>query len=661
MNKKIVKNRLYSNCHKSSIVEEYIKVCFSMYRSLHRLPFFVVLLLINTACQTQGSGDVQKGSEEVTTLPLHEMNLDDLTAFRSPGDNWLITGNVQSDYQTEYSMEVTDGTGILVNPDMDHTGENMFTEIEHGDIELKIEFLVPKGSNSGIYLQGRYEVQILDSWNISEPRFSDVGGIYERWDDSKLEGEKGYEGFPPKINAGIAPGLWQEYHILFRAPRFDDAGNKTENARFEKVYLNGVLIHENVEVTGPTRASEFTEEVEEAPIMLQGDHGPVAFRNIRYKAFNRTDSITLDQMNYTVYDYQGNRMPVDFENLEIIAEGVTDHFNISELSPQNEHYATVFSSNFEVPVTGDYLFETQMNNAGNLYINGELVIENTGKINNQRQGNIIHLTQGTHQIKVTHLQIVWSTSLMVNYEGPNIEKRPLVGQPAVSGGSTQPPVTVQPAGTQPEIIGGFTNYGGKKRTHTVSVGDPGGIHYSYDLNNASLLKFWRDPFADVTRMWRGRGHEQLLVPINAAIEETSGFALASSQTDELFSEQSLLHENGVSRYEFNEAGQPVFYAELGNIILQDHIAPSESNTEFIRTLHYTSDQPLVEKVARLAIGSSIDPINNSLYRIDGRYYLDLIEDGGNAPEIAEHEGNQALIIPILNDRNQSTIQYRFIW
>ncbi|MEK7676891.1 MAG: family 16 glycoside hydrolase [Verrucomicrobiota bacterium] len=71
---------------------------------------------------------------------------------------------------------------------------------------------------------------------------------------------------------------------MFRAPRFDASGKKVENARFVKVTHNGRVIHENVELTGPTRAATYeNDEKPTGPLMLQGDHGPVAYRNLQLK------------------------------------------------------------------------------------------------------------------------------------------------------------------------------------------------------------------------------------------------------------------------------------------------------------------------------------------------------------------------------------------
>jgi len=172
------------------------------------------------------------------------------------------------------------GSGILVNGPDGHT-INLFSKDEYGDVEAEIGFMVPPKSNSGVYFMGRYEVQVLDSWGVKKPEHHDCGGIYQRWKDGK-----GYEGHPPRVNASKKPGEWQRFHVFFRAPRFDENGKKIKNAEFVKVIHNGIVIHENVEVTGPTRAAAYKDEAPKGPLMLQGDHGPVAYRNIRIRPLN---------------------------------------------------------------------------------------------------------------------------------------------------------------------------------------------------------------------------------------------------------------------------------------------------------------------------------------------------------------------------------------
>jgi hypothetical protein len=156
---------------------------------------------------------------------------------------------------------------------------NLVTQQKFGDMELYLQFMLAKGSNSGVYLHGLYEVQVFDSFGSTEPiKSSDGGGIYHRWINNQ-----GVGGSAPRVNASRMPGQWQSYYILFRGPRFDGAGKKTENAKFVRVVYNGTLVQENVEVDGPTRAAMNIPEAAANPIMLQGDHGPVAYKDIYWR------------------------------------------------------------------------------------------------------------------------------------------------------------------------------------------------------------------------------------------------------------------------------------------------------------------------------------------------------------------------------------------
>lgn len=206
---------------------------------------------------------------------------DGLDAWRAPLGDWQIVGEVFVDPGDEKRLASKPGAGIVLNGERGRT-RHLVSKHEHGDIEARIEFMVPKGSNSGVYFQGRYEIQILDSWGVTELAHGDCGGIYQRWREERgiPDAERGFEGWPPRVNASKAPGEWQRFDVVFRAPRFDADGNKTANAVFVRVEHNGVLIHENQELSGPTRAALFKDEQPLGPIMIQGDHGPVALRNI---------------------------------------------------------------------------------------------------------------------------------------------------------------------------------------------------------------------------------------------------------------------------------------------------------------------------------------------------------------------------------------------
>ena len=160
-----------------------------------------------------------------------------------------------------------DGDQLINDVASQGQGVDIYSEPEYGDCVITLEVMVPKGSNSGIYVMGEYEVQVLDSYgNEKNPGPGDMGAIY---------GAK-----PPKDPVYRKPGEWSSFEIHFQAPRFDARGKKTQNARFLKVVLNGVAIQEDVEMKGPTPGGLTGKEHPKGPILFQGNHGPAAYRNI---------------------------------------------------------------------------------------------------------------------------------------------------------------------------------------------------------------------------------------------------------------------------------------------------------------------------------------------------------------------------------------------
>lgn len=162
------------------------------------------------------------------------------------------------------AMEAVPGSGFV------------FTRREFGDVQLHVEWAAPTpvhGSgqdrgNSGVFLMGSYELQVLDSYR----------------NDTYPDGQAGaaYGQYPPLVNASLPPGQWQSYDIIFRRPRFDSTGALTAPARMT-AFQNGVLIQDNVALWGPTnwlQANRYEPGHDRGPIALQ-DHGnPVRYRNI---------------------------------------------------------------------------------------------------------------------------------------------------------------------------------------------------------------------------------------------------------------------------------------------------------------------------------------------------------------------------------------------
>jgi hypothetical protein len=199
----------------------------------------------------------------------------DLTGWKAraegnPPSQWKV-GRAKLSPANPRELAVTPGGHELINDTRGHGQSlDLYSTAVFGDAVITLEVMVPEKSNSGIYVMGEYEVQVLDSFGKdAHPGPGDMGAIYDAQ--------------PPRNPKYRPPGEWSRYEIHWRAPRFDAAGNKTAPAKFLKVILNGRVIHENLEMPKPTPGGLDGREKARGPLMFQGNHGPVAYRKIRVR------------------------------------------------------------------------------------------------------------------------------------------------------------------------------------------------------------------------------------------------------------------------------------------------------------------------------------------------------------------------------------------
>jgi Domain of Unknown Function (DUF1080) len=192
----------------------------------------------------------------------------------SPLDGWKpkhadkgkwVVGSATIDPSDPAKFVVKDEGSEIINL---KPASDLVSNAKYGDVLVEIEFMIPKGSNSGVYLMGEYELQIYDTYLKmgKDPKPGDMAGIYTF--------------APPKVFADKGPGEWQKFVIDFQAPKFD-GDKKVSNAKFVKVTFNGMVIHENVECNKVTPGGLTGKEMAEGPLMFQGDHGQVSFRNLK--------------------------------------------------------------------------------------------------------------------------------------------------------------------------------------------------------------------------------------------------------------------------------------------------------------------------------------------------------------------------------------------
>ena len=243
-----------------------------MLRPLTIIPVLTALVLID-------SPPARAGEPEWSALTA-QGNLD---AWREPQGRWFVAESVGLDPRNPKRLSAVPGKGTVIVNGPSVTS-NLLSKENYGDVEFHAEFLIPRGSNSGVKFEGLYEIQIADSAGKAKTTGSDCGGIYPRAEMLPTYHHID-DGVAPRSNAARPAGEWQTLDVIFQAPRFDARGKKTANARFVKVVLNGKLIHEDVEQKYPTGHAWHDKEVAKGPLLLQADHGPVAFRNVRVRPY----------------------------------------------------------------------------------------------------------------------------------------------------------------------------------------------------------------------------------------------------------------------------------------------------------------------------------------------------------------------------------------
>ncbi len=213
--------------------------------------------------EVNGASIVVNNSDGVKIMELNRLNRESPTLGASPPENAVV---------------LFDGKGVnrfpksRVDEKMGALMEGITSEDTFGDCSLHVEFFLPympeargqSRGNSGLYLQGRYEVQMLDSFGL-EGKDNECGGLY------KIAA--------PKVNMCLPPLTWQTYDVDFTAAKYDGEGKKTANAEIT-VKHNGVAIHENQELPGATTSAPNKEENTPGPIYLQNHGNPVRYRNI---------------------------------------------------------------------------------------------------------------------------------------------------------------------------------------------------------------------------------------------------------------------------------------------------------------------------------------------------------------------------------------------
>ena len=604
------------------------------------LPFLILcysFICANTA-------HAQSKDPRVSVIPL-----EDLSTFQNTPKHWRIAGDVLYDLNDENLIKEKKGKGILIYSSRHNDKEYLLTNAEHGDMDVEVDFMIPKGSTSAIYLQGSYGIRLNDSWSGPNLIAQASGAIY-----MPIEGSKqAIPIVPPRVNVCKAPGLWQNLKIFFQAPKFDGNGKKVSNAKFTKIVYNGLIIHENIEVPGVTFQSLSNSENPLGPLMFSSNGG-IAIRNIRYKKYSN-DVVKVNNLKYSYFEGIFDKIPETTDaskcgNAEVITW---------KLAGNQASFALKFEGKFTIPKSGTYVFHLQSRDISQLIIDGKIVIERGGEEGSEK------LAKGNHTFSLLYIkERSWGTpQLGLFVEGPGIARHSLHDPSSLVPQSTERPIIVEP-GKRTIVQRCFMADGQRKRTFCVAVGEPGQIHYAMDLSQEAVIKVWKGGFLDATTMWTGRGQEQIARPLGSTIELSSEPTIAIlKDKDEAWPvtmpEGSKYQFKG---YRLDEHGRPTFKYSIHDASVEDKIVPENNNRYLTRTLTINDGENIKNLWFRLAKGSQIKVLPNGLHSVgDKGYYIRIKANKRQKPLIRKVQDGEELLLPAILSGGRTQLTYSIIW
>jgi len=439
---------------------------------------------------------------------------DPLALFESH-DLWQSAPGVAAD-GSKLVLEEDDAPGAAFLRDWQDAGPLLSSQ-RLGDSIVRLEVLLPEGSRAGLYLLGRYEVHLANARD-REPDVDSMGALAPRWDEAR--DPPGYDGVAPKTDAALGAGQWQQVEVRVRAPRYDDAGAKTESALLLDVTVNGETVQRNTIATGITRGSIQPWEEPTGPLMLRAHEGPVAIRNVELARANY-DNLALpsesggetNEDELVDFVAQGKKRYTELgcASCHAVSEGEAsvragpNLYGLFQRDPRDREVEDSEGNRYALRADRSYLHSSLRDP------DGELAIVESG----ENRGQAYQALMPAYSSDSVSDEDIDAMGAYLRTLNALPEQGPLVHLVAEGGPEVYDPLA---DGLQRLVDdrlriqrGPMAGMSGR----SIHVGQPNGVNYSFDPRVLGIVRLWQGGFLDMGGELRNRGGGALSMGYNS--------------------------------------------------------------------------------------------------------------------------------------------------
>ncbi len=440
-----------------------------------------------------------------------------------------------------------------------------------------------------------------------------------------------------------APGLWQTVELWYKT------GGAKGPATLEKLVLNGVTVREGELLMGKATG----------PITLKAANGTVAVRNVGYRAMSPRDVARWSgPLSYTIYEGENGKR-ADLAGKKVLKQDTTAAINYEVAYGQPRRYSILFTGKMDALQAGDYQFELNNGGIAGLWIDGKNIVPETYHDLGQPSVAKTTLTAGPHDVLLFFTRSWARPGLGLFVSQAGTRSQALHALTSLPEPDPVGVISVVPE-AKPQLVRSFVQMPGEKtkRTHSLSVGSPAGVHYTLDLNQMALLQAWKGNFADVTEMWYERGEPQLLSPMGTTVRLPTQPALMILTNEDMTWPDSV-DENRL-QYKgllLDKQGFPTIEYGMGGATVTDIVRPE--GDALVRTLS-VNGSPSGAPYCRVAAGTSVEEIGKGLYAVNDRSYYVRVDPKAKV-KMRQSAGKQELLLPVAMKDGKGTVQYSIVF